>query len=147
MREAEHKEMIRTVHLAEGVGEVLLGTQHVGDDKDSTWEMTRTVYLAESVGEMLLGTQHVGDVHRGIVNGDTEVVHRLSIGAQDHEVAQRVGVPCDLATYRILDCDLLVLFQGYGARCAYSRILISGRLFNRNDKQYEVLPSNLESPL
>ena len=47
-------------------------------------------HLAQRVGQVLLGAQHVRDPHQRVVDGDAEVVHGQAVGAQDDKVAERV---------------------------------------------------------
>ena len=47
--------------------------------------------LREGVGEVLLGADHVGDLHRDVVDHAGEVVQRRAVGPDDHEVADLVG--------------------------------------------------------
>ena len=53
-------------------------------------------HLAQRVGQVLLSTNDMADAHEGVIDGHAEVVDRQAIAAQDHKIAQRVGVPGDL---------------------------------------------------
>lgn len=53
--------------------------------------------------------QHVRDAHERVVDGHAEVVHGHAVGAQHHEVAQRVGGPRHVAADQVVDLDLLAL--------------------------------------
>eukprot|EP00976_Prorocentrum_cordatum_P014874 298019-Prorocentrum_minimum.AAC.1 len=56
-------------------------------------------HLAQRVGQVLFGAQHVRDSHGGVVDGDTKVVHGEPVGPDQHKVSERVRVPRHLAAH------------------------------------------------
>ena len=65
--------------------------------------------LAKRVRQVLLGAQHVGDSHGGVVHGDAKVVHGHTVGAQHHEIAERVRIPTNLTPHHVVDFDAFAL--------------------------------------
>ena len=65
--------------------------------------------LPEGVGEVLLGAEDVGDAHGGVVHGDAEVVDGHAVGSEEDEVAEGVGVPAHLAADHVVNLDALTL--------------------------------------
>mmetsp|Transcript_207 Transcript_207/g.342 ORF Transcript_207/g.342 Transcript_207/m.342 type:complete len:433 (-) Transcript_207:368-1666(-) len=73
--------------------------------------------LAQGVGQVLLGPDDVGDAHHGVVHRHAEVVHRYPGGAQKDEVPHRgLCVPGHPAAHLVLDDHHLALghFEAHG---------------------------------
>ena len=65
--------------------------------------------LPEGVWEVLLGAEDVGDAHGGIVHCDAKVVHGHAVGSEEDEVAEGVGVPANLAADHVVNLDAFAL--------------------------------------
>mmetsp|Transcript_7884 Transcript_7884/g.19695 ORF Transcript_7884/g.19695 Transcript_7884/m.19695 type:complete len:603 (-) Transcript_7884:9-1817(-) len=120
------------LELAHAGGAVALGQlglvgrqdeRHVREDGAREAQRVVDEHLAQRVGQVLLRADDVRDAHEAVVHRDAEVVHGVAVGAQQHKVAQRVGVPRDLAADDVADLDLLVL--GHAEAVAVGR---AGRL-------------------
>ena len=59
--------------------------------------------LREGVREVLLGADDVGDLHLDVVDDAGEVVERRAVGADDHEVADLVGRERDVPLDQVVE--------------------------------------------
>ena len=59
--------------------------------------------LGEGVREVLLGPDHVGDPHVDVVDDAREVVEGRAVGADDHEVADLVGGERDVPLDQVVE--------------------------------------------
>ena len=59
--------------------------------------------LREGVGQVLLGADDVGDLHLDVVDDAGEVVERHPVGPDDDEVADLVGLLLDVPLDQVVD--------------------------------------------
>ena len=59
--------------------------------------------LREGVGEVLVGPDDVGDLHRDVVDDAGEVVKRSAIGPDDDEIADLVGRELDVPLDQVVE--------------------------------------------
>ena len=81
--------------------------RHVGESKRPVIaERVDEHQLIGRVGEMLLAADHVGDLHRRVIDRACKLIGRKSIGLDDDEIADQVGVESHIAADHVLELHL-----------------------------------------
>ena len=62
--------------------------------------------LARGVGQVVVAADDVRDAHEGVVDDRREVVGGGSVGAEDDEVVELLGIEDDLAVHRVVNHDV-----------------------------------------
>jgi len=57
------------------------------------------------VRQMIVATRDVRDLHVDIVDDDREVIRRMVVRAQQHEVVDQIGVEVDVAANEVVKID------------------------------------------
>ena len=78
----------------------------VGEFRHPPAERLEQLGLAEGVGQMVVAADHVGDFHVVIVDHDREHVGRRPVGAQQHHVVELVVGHRDLALDQVVEHGL-----------------------------------------
>lgn len=80
--------------------------RHVAEERRLVTKRLVHEHLAQSVGQVLLGAQNVRDLHQRIVHGDAKVVDRQPVGAHDDKVAEGIRVEGHVAANQVRDRHL-----------------------------------------
>ena len=78
----------------------------MGEAREGMTERAEQQDVLGRVRQVVLTADHVADLHRGVIDDDREVVERIPVGTDDHEVPAEVGdVDLDPTPHDVFERD------------------------------------------